>query len=74
MALKGVKIERWLNLHPGSRIQGRVATTIRGQIGRDEDGDLACGEHYRKLRSSQSGNWTCPITGCKTRIETELPG
>ncbi len=67
-----VKIENWLNLHPGSRIQGRVITKIRGQVGRDEAGDLACGEHYRKLRSSQSGNYTCPITGCTTRIETEL--
>lgn len=66
-----VKVERWLNLHSGSRIQGRVVTKVHGQIGRDEAGDFACGKHYRKLRVSQSGNYACPITGCTTRIETE---
>lgn len=72
MALKGVKIENWLNLHPGSRIDGRVVTQIHGQVGRDEAGDLACGKHYRKLRLNQGGTYTCPITGCTTHIETEL--
>lgn len=74
MAAKTVKIEHWLNLHQGCRIDGRVITTIKGQIGRDGAGDLACGEHYRKLRVGQSGNYTCPVTGCDTHIETELVG
>lgn len=66
-----VAIEKWLNLHPGSRIDGRVVTHVQGQIGRDEAGGFACGKHYRKLRMSQSGNWSCPASGCNTRVETE---
>lgn len=66
-----VAIERWLNLHQGSRVDGRVVTKVQGQIGRDRGGDFACGEHYRKLQMSQSGNWSCPVSGCDTRIETE---
>jgi hypothetical protein len=65
-----VNIDHWLNLHPGSRIEGRVVTNLEGQIGRAETGEFACGIHYRPLRRSQAGNWTCPITGCITRIET----
>lgn len=67
-----VTIKKWLNLHPGSRIDNRVVRYIQGQIGRDESGDFACGKHYRKLQVSQSGSWLCPISSCNTRIETEL--
>jgi hypothetical protein len=66
-----VKIKKWLNLHPGSRVENRVVTKVHGQIGRAETGDLACGKHYTRLQASQSGTWSCPISNCETRIETE---
>lgn len=66
-----VAIEKWLNLHAGSRLDARVVTLVQGRIGRDKAGDFACGEHYQKLRMDQSGNWSCPISNCTTRIETK---
>jgi hypothetical protein len=46
-------------------------TRVLGQIGRDDDGDLACGKHFRKLQVSRAGNWSCPVANCETRVETE---
>ncbi|MFQ5857622.1 MAG: hypothetical protein ACE5LU_18610 [Anaerolineae bacterium] len=66
-----VVIRRWLNLHPGSRLDNRIVTWVQGQIGRDQAGDFACGKHYQKLRIDQSGNWSCPVSNCDTRVETE---
>ena len=66
-----VAITKWLNLHPGSRIDSRVVTHVQGQIGRDEADDFVCGKHYQKLRMSQAGDWSCPVSSCDTRIETE---
>ena len=65
-----VMITKWLNLHPGSRIGNRVVTRVQGRIGRDNAGDLVCGRHYRRLQMGQAGNWSCPLSGCDTRIET----
>ncbi len=69
-----VAIKKWLKLHTGSRVNNRVVTRVEGLIGRDADGDFACGQHYRKLQQGQAGNWSCPISNCETRIETESAG
>ena len=69
-----VMVKKWLKLHPGSRLNGRVVTKVVGRIGRDPGGGLVCGKHYLRLRPNQSGTWTCPISACKTVIETEAPG
>ncbi len=68
-----VAIKKWLNLHPGARIDNRVVERVQGQIGRDASGDLACGRHYRKLLVNQSGDWSCPLSNCDTRIDTKPP-
>jgi hypothetical protein len=69
-----VHIKRWLKLHPGSRFDNRMVTLVKGRIGRDTDGDFACGVHFEKLRLNQAGTWSCPRPGCETRIETKQVG